>query len=105
LRIKYICISKNRKIANTESSIYILQVGLSEIPSEIWKQYFYFKCRKGTIIRKKAINMLHDELILNIEKGRNVQDYIESIKQLVAETNKLVERHRMKCTENTSVNS
>jgi hypothetical protein len=104
LRIKYICISKNRKIANTESSIYILQVGLSEIPSEIWKQYFYFKCRKGTIIRKKAINMLHDELILNIEKGRNLQDYIESIKLLVAETNKLIERHGMNCRDNKSIN-
>jgi hypothetical protein len=104
LGIKYICISKNSKSQDTESSIYILQVGLSEVPSEIWKQYFYFKCRKGTIIRKKAINILHDELILNIEKGRNLQDYIESIKLLVAETNKLIERHGMNCRDNKSIN-
>lgn len=105
MRIKYICISKNSKSEDPESSSYILQVGLSEIPSEIWKQYFYFKCRKGTTIRKKAISILHDELILNIEKGRNVQDYIEIIKLMVAETNKLVERHRVSCRENKSINS
>lgn len=93
MKIKFVCLSKHSKEDGTVSSSYIAVIGLSEMPSEIWKQYFYFKCRRGTLIRKNSIKLNQDEIILKIEKGRNIQDYIESIKSIISATNLSVEKY------------
>lgn len=87
MRIKYVCIKKNSKDKDNTDSEYIAQVGLSEVPSDTWKKYFNFKYRRGTVIRKGKVNIKENEVVVKIDKGKDIQDYIEIISRVISETN------------------
>ncbi|MDP4093410.1 MAG: hypothetical protein Q8920_08620 [Bacillota bacterium] len=91
MKIRYVCIS-NDEVRKEMARGHIVRVGLSQVPSEIWQKYFFFKCRRGTSIRKNSIKIMGDELRLIIEREKNIQDYIETIKTVIGETNENANR-------------
>jgi hypothetical protein len=93
VNILYICVSKDKRNKDSIKNGYIIQAGLAEVPDETWKQFFFFKYRRGTALRKKKVSIAGNEVLLKIDDGVNIQDYIDIIKSIINDANKLYDKY------------
>ena len=93
MNILYICDSKDKRNKDSMKNEYIIQTGLAGVPDETWKQFFFFKYRRGTALRKRKVSIAGNEVLLRIDGGVNIQDYIDIIKSIINEANKMYDKY------------
>lgn len=107
MNILYICVSKDKRYKDSMKNGYIIQAGLAGVPDETWKQFFFFKYRRGTALRKKKVSITGNEVLLKIDDGVNIQDYIDIIKSIINDANKMYDKYlkERKKTKQTIANN